>query len=89
MAMHILRYLKATVNHTLPLLTSKNMTLHSYADADLGGTPTSGLIVFLNNSTIIFKSSTQRLNSESTTESELQALSKATKEIIWIRNILS
>eukprot|EP00121_Abeoforma_whisleri_P007062 Awhi_evm1s6437 len=64
----------------MPLITcswcySSTVTLHAYADTDLGGTKD--------------HKSTSGMRLTSTTEAELISLSHACKEVNWLRNILA
>eukprot|EP00121_Abeoforma_whisleri_P009303 Awhi_evm2s8551 len=93
MAIHVLRYLKGTSQLGIYIKRATELKLEAYADADLGGSTehksTSGILVLLNKTPVIFKAKTQRLTAESSTESELIALAATRKEVNWIRNVLA
>src|SRR5271170_2523603 len=70
------------------------MRLQGYSDADWAGDvdtrrSTTGYIVMLNNSVIVWKSRRQPMVTLSTMESEYMALTEATKELKWIRTLLA
>eukprot|EP00121_Abeoforma_whisleri_P000531 Awhi_evm1s465 len=93
MAIHVLRYLKGTLNLGIHIKRSDELKLEAYADADLGGKiehkSTSGILVLLNDTSVIFKAKTQRLTAESATESELNALATIRKEVNLITNVMA
>jgi len=70
-----------------------NLTLQRFSDADLGGDldgrkSTTGYIFTLGGTTISWKSKLQGRVSLSTTKVEYVAISEATKEMIWLKNLL-
>jgi len=70
-----------------------NLTLQGFSDADLGGDldgrkSTTGYIFTLGDTAISWKSKLQGRVSLSTTEAEYIAISKTTKEMIWLKNLL-
>jgi hypothetical protein len=90
----ILRYVKHT-KHLKLILGGKDipLVLNCYADADLGGDldkrrSTSGYIVMLGNSPIIWKSRLQTSTARSTTEAEYLSVSDLTGEILYFLPML-
>ena len=90
----IFRYLKGTLNFGLSFKHSENFELVGFSDADWAGDETtrksmSGEIFQLGGSPISWASKKQTVVALSTTEAEYIALSLATQEAIWLRNLLS
>ncbi|UYV66529.1 hypothetical protein LAZ67_4001965 [Cordylochernes scorpioides] len=90
----IFGYLKATKNIGICFGGSScTTTLIGFSDADFAGDldtrkSTTGYVFMLNNGPISWCSQKQNCVSLSTTESEYIAASKATKEAIWLRQLL-
>jgi hypothetical protein len=90
----VVRYLIATKDLEMMIWPS-NMVLHCSADASFGihadRKSHSGMVLTLGagSSPIHVSSRKQKLVSTSSTEAELIALSEATKEVVWTRNILN
>ncbi|UYV62737.1 hypothetical protein LAZ67_2001760 [Cordylochernes scorpioides] len=90
----IFGYLKATKNIGICFGGSSYTTsLIGFSDADFAGDldtrkSTTGYVFMLNNGPISWCSQKQNCVSLSTTESEYIAASKATKEAIWLRQLL-
>lgn len=66
----------------------------AYSDADFAGDldtrrSTSGNICMVNGGPVAWSSQRQRCTSQSTTEAEYVAANMATKEIVWLRNLLN
>lgn len=94
-AKRILRYLKGTENFCLVFrgTATDTFTLHGYSDADWAGSTSDrrsvgGYCFYLNNTLISHMSKKQHTVALSTAESETHAATQATKEAIWLRNIL-
>jgi len=88
----ILRYLKGISKMHLSFRRS-NFTLQEFSDTDLGGDlddrkSTIGYIFTLGCTVISWKSKLQGRVSLSTTEAEYVVISKAAKEMIWLKNLL-
>ena len=88
----ILRYLKGTSKMHLSFRRS-NLTLQEFSYADLGGDldgrkSTTRYIFTLDGTTISWKSKLQERVSLSTTKTEYVVISKAAKEMIWLKNLL-
>jgi len=70
-----------------------NITLQGFSDADLEGDldrrkSTTGYIFMLDGKTINWKCKLQGKVSLSTIKAECVAISKASKEMIWLKNLL-
>jgi hypothetical protein len=91
----ILRYVKGTKN--LALTFKKQDTedkLLGYSDADFGHESNkrksiTGWVFTYNGTPISWSSKQQTITAQSTTEAETIALSDATKEALWLRNVIN
>ena len=91
-AKRILRYLQQTKNKETRGDKDKPV-LQIFVDADHAGDPdkqksTTGYTVLMHGVPIITKSRIQRMTAKSSTNAELIALTDATEEAIWLKNIL-
>lgn len=90
----IMRYLKKTQTVGLMFEKSRNeVEIKAYADADWGSDPkerksTSGVLVTICDSPVIFVSKQQSTVAQSSSEAELIAANEATKEIAWLTTFL-
>eukprot|EP00854_Cymbomonas_tetramitiformis_P017987 gene17987-biopygen18566 len=100
----VVRYLKGTREYELVLRTasvpggcgtgrSRPLPLSIYTDADYAGCKTSrrstsGIVVFLCGSLVIFSSMIQKCVSLSTTEAEIIAMSEGAREVKYVLNVL-
>lgn len=89
----ILRYLKGTINYTIIYNTGKYDQLTGYCDSDFAGDTdtsksTSGYVFLFHGGPISWSSKLQTVTAISTTEAEYMSLSNATKECIWLRELL-
>ena len=85
----ILRYLMGTSEMYL-CFRKGNLTLHGFLDADLGGyfdtkKSTTGYIFTLGGTVVSWKSKLQHRVALSTPEAKYITISKATKEMIWLK----
>lgn len=92
-AKRVLRYFKQTKNYDLKFVKD-NEDLESFVDADWGGNSFdrksyTGFCFKLSGSAVSWESRKQRTVALSSTEAEYMALSEASKEAIYLRNILS
>lgn len=92
-AKRILRYLKGTKSYVLKF-TKDNCELEGYADADWASNVNdrksyTGFIFKLSGAAVAWESCKQRTVALSSTEAEYMALSEASKEAIYLRNLLS
>lgn len=91
---NIVRYLIGKEDYGLINKRGKEISLSCYTDSDHGGCidtrrSTSGWIILLNSTPIIWKSSRQATTTTSTCESEFVSCSTASKDLLWVRNLLS
>lgn len=97
----IVRYLKRTKDQGLILHVDKTKGLQCYVDADFAGTfnkqdpsnpkdcrSRTGFVIKFANCPIVWSSKLQSTIALSTTEAEYMALSSATRELIYLMNIL-
>jgi hypothetical protein len=94
-AKHLLRYIKGTRDLRLQFNGNidKSTLVHAFADADYGGdletrTSTTGYICMAYGGPIAWKSCKQPTVALSTTEAEYMATSDATRQAIWVRQLL-
>lgn len=92
---NIAQYLIGRENEGLICRRNGNnkISLRCFCDADFAGCEdtrrsTSGFIITLDDTPVIFKSKKQSLTSGSTCESEFIAAALATNELLWLRNLL-
>lgn len=93
-AVHVLQYLKGTVNIGLFYPASTEFILKGYCDADWGSCAfsaksLSGYAMFLGDSLISWKTKKQKTTSKSTCEAEYRSMSYATSELIWLHGLLA
>ena len=92
-AKRVLRYLKGTLRLGITYRPPP-MRLTGYSDANWAGDidnrrSTTGYVVMINNGAVAWRSQLQPTVALSTMEAEYMALTEATKELIWIRNLLA
>ena len=94
-AKHLLRYIKGTRDLKLQYQGNedKSLLVHAFADADYGGDletrrSTTGYVFMAFGGPIAWKSRRQPTVALSTTEAEYMATSDATRQAMWIRQIL-
>ena len=91
---HILRYLRGTTEHGLCYTrNSGNIILTGYSDSSWGDCidtrrSTSGHVFLLGGNLITWRTKKQSTVAKSSTEAELVALSQATQECLWLRQLL-
>jgi hypothetical protein len=93
-AKHILRYLRGTIACGLRYTSSCGLFLHGYAKADWAGSPvdrksTSKYCFSLGSAMISWSSRKQGSIAQSTTKAEYIATSDASKEVVWLRKLVS
>ena len=91
-AKRVLRYLQGTKSFGLRFSGSKP-TLEAYSDSDWAGDhedrkSTSGFVLQLAGSSIMWKTAKQNSTALSSTEAEFIAMSEASKAIVWMRSLL-
>lgn len=90
----ILRYLKGTLNHGLVYTQEgKHELLMGYSDSDVGGDvvgrrSTGGMAFYLNDSLVTWNSHKEKTVALSSCEAEFMAATAATKQALWLRNLL-
>jgi len=92
---HVLRYLKATLGLSLPLIGQATLQngLLAFADADFAGDPvasksTSGYAIYADRILVLWKSKKQGLVAQSTMEAELVSAAEAWKNLQWFNSVL-
>jgi hypothetical protein len=89
----VLRYLSSTSDLGIVLSATPASQVQAYIDASYGVHADyrshTGMYITLGNGPIDVKSTKQKLNTKSSTESELVALSDMSSRVIWCRNFLS
>jgi len=87
-----IRYLRGSKELGIVLEPLKHVSLYAFIDASYGVhfdmRSQSGCVIGIGRGPIYAKSSAQKLNTKSSTESELVALSDNTSQVIWCRNFL-
>ena len=89
----IIKYLKGTSKYGILLDSHSDLRILAYSDADFAGDckdrkSTSGYILKIGNSPVIWNSCKQKTVALSTTESEYVAASYTVQEIIWLHRLL-
>jgi len=88
----LIRYVRKTKDMGIGLEGTKNLSVAAYVDASYGVHEDmkshTGVVIGIGKGPIYSKSSTQKLNTKSSTEAELVGLSDSTNQIIWVRNFL-
>ncbi|GBN91597.1 Retrovirus-related Pol polyprotein from transposon RE2 [Araneus ventricosus] len=88
----LLGYVAQTKNYKLKLSEANNLNINCYSDAVFAANrddriSIGGLILFIDNSPIIWKTFKQKCVSLSTVESEYVSLCESAKELVWIIRI--
>ena len=93
-AIRVLRYLKKTASYGIGFQgTSSQIKVCAYSDADWASNKenrrsTSGILVMMNGTPVVFKSRLQQNVSLSTAEAEYVALSLCIQEILWLKSLI-
>ncbi|KAL2240102.1 UNVERIFIED_CONTAM: Retrovirus-related Pol polyprotein from transposon RE1 [Sesamum indicum] len=92
-ALHLVKYLKGTMNRGLHFNSNNNFSLEAYCDADWGTCKETrrsltGYCIFLGGSLISWKTKKQTTVSRSTAEAEYRSMGTTTCELIWIHSLL-
>nr|CCA19616.1 putative polyprotein [Albugo laibachii Nc14] len=93
-AIRVLRYLKSTATKGICYEAKPgNIEISAYSDADWASNKenrrsTSGILVMINKSPVIFKSKLLHSVALSTAEAEYIALSLCIQEVMWVKNLL-
>ncbi len=93
-AKHVLRYLQGTIGYGLRYTSNDAVGLHGYIDSDWAGSAmdrrsTSGCCLSLRSAMISWLSRKQTFVALSTEEAEYIATSMASREVVWLRKLLS
>ncbi|GBN81925.1 Retrovirus-related Pol polyprotein from transposon TNT 1-94 [Araneus ventricosus] len=83
----LLGYVAQTKAYKLKLSEINNLNINCYNDADFDRISIGGLILFIDNSPIIWKTFKQKCVSLSTMKSEYVSLCESAKELVWIIRI--
>jgi hypothetical protein len=83
----ILRYVKGTLNMSLNLQPSSNLTLNAYCDAD-DRRSTTDYAVFLGPNLVSWSSKKQGIVSRSSTEAEYRTMAVTIAELMWLQSLL-
>jgi hypothetical protein len=89
----VFRYLKGTADLGITIKKEDGARPLVYCDADYAGDTTdykstSGVLVMIGTTPVCWYSSKQTSTAQSTTDAEIVSMNLATKEIVWIRNLL-
>ena len=92
-ALHCLRYLAGTPDLALYFSAEQGLSLVGYTDSDFAGCigsrkSTTGWLFRLAGSPVCWKSKKQSVITLSSTEAEYRALTSATQEVMWLRQLL-
>jgi hypothetical protein len=93
-AKHVLKYLKGSIAYGLRYISSGGVLFHCYANSNWAGSSmdrksTFGYCFSLGSAMITWSSKKQGSMAQSTVEAEYIAVNNASKEVIWLRKILS
>ncbi|XP_021713571.1 uncharacterized protein LOC110681754 [Chenopodium quinoa] len=88
-ALHVVKYIKGTVDLGLFYPSNTDHTLSAYSDADWGscifsGRSLTGFCVFLGGALVSWKTKKKKVVSKSSCEAEFRSMSQTTSEIAWI-----
>ena len=88
-----IQYIRGTKNLGLELEIDDPTRVYAYVDASYGVHSDmkshTGSVISLGKGVIYGKSSTQKLNTKSSTESELIGLSDSANQILWVRDFMN
>jgi len=90
----VFRYLKGTIHYGITLGHEAKAELTVYCDSDFAGDTTdykstSGVMVLIGSTITNWYCSKQTITAQSSTDAEIIAMNFATKEIIWMRGLLT
>jgi hypothetical protein len=93
-AKHVLRYLRGSIVYGLRYISNGGVLLHGYADSDRAGSSldrksTYGYCFSLGSTMISWSRKKQGSIAQSTAEAEYIATSNASREVVWLRKLLS
>lgn len=93
-ALYICRYLKGTRDYRLEYECNSDLGLYAYTDADWGSDPNTcrsqtGYLTMIAGGVFTWQSRAQRTAAHSSTDAEYMALSDCSRQVIWIRSLIS
>ncbi|XP_013632791.1 PREDICTED: uncharacterized mitochondrial protein AtMg00810-like [Brassica oleracea var. oleracea] len=93
-AMRVVRYLKRTAGQGILLSSQADFKLSVFCDADWAACPVtrrslSAYVALVGGSPVSWKTKKQKLVSHSSAEAEYRSMAQATREIKWLRGLLS
>lgn len=92
-ALRVVRFLKGTVGHGILLKSETDLQLSIYCDADWAACPLTrrsltAYVAMIGGSPVSWKTKKQKVVSHSSAEAEYRAMSIATREVQWLRQLL-
>jgi len=93
-ALRVVRYLKGHPGQGILLPSNNDLQLYGWCDADWASCPLTrrsltGWFIKLGNAPISWKTQKQHTVSASSAEAEYRSMAKTTRELIWVKDILS
>jgi hypothetical protein len=91
--MHVIGYIKNTLDYGLTYSRDKDLTPYAYVDADYGGCrdtrrSTSGYVFLMAGAPVTWSSKRQATVSLSTVEAEYVAMSRCSQQMLWMQSWL-
>ena len=91
--MHVIGYIKNTINYGLTYSCDSNLSPHAYVDADYGGWKdtchlTSRYVFIMARGPVTWSSKCQATVALSTVEAEYVAMSRCAQQMVWMHNWL-
>lgn len=92
-ALHVLKYLKGTLDNGLWYSADSGINLSAYSDADwsscqFSSRSLSAYAVFLGHNLVSWKTKKQRSVSKSSAEAEYRSMSATASELVWLQGLL-
>ena len=92
--MHVIRYIKNTLNYRLTYSHDGNLSPHAFVDTDYGGCrdtccSTSGYVFLMAGAPVTWSSKRQTMVALSTVEAKYVAMSWCTQQMVWMHSWLS
>lgn len=90
---HLVKYLKGTMDYGLHYTQSSNFDVHAYSDSDwsscqFSSRSFSAYAVFIGSHLVSWKTKKQATVSKSSTEAEYRSMSNTASELVWIHGLL-
>ena len=91
--MHVIRYIRNTLNHGLTYSWNSKLSPHAFVDADYGGCKdtrrlTSGYVFMMASGPVTWSSKHQATIALSTVEAEHMAMSRCAQQMVWMHSWL-